>query len=478
METKLGLQDGLVFDYTQMFGAKRLAQADLDNFKSEMEQAAEAVRKINETGFAKAHLSKDGTPEHVFFPRLASLKEGHPNTEASIKALEDIGAKMKGHTDVVLSLGIGGSFLGDKVLFDVAAGDYWNEMSDEERGYYPRVYFSGNNLDPVACVGLYKQLERLAAKKDGPLNVNLIVISKSGTTLETLGSFSYFYDILGKEPQRFNVEVTAVTGMSADQSVMFRLAEEKGWPVFEVPEGVGGRFSVLSNCGLILAAAIGMNIRELLKGAGEMADYCLQAPAAENPALTNAALKFIAQKKLRADIEVFMGYGANLKSVGEWYVQLLAESLGKRMSREGELVNYGRSPIVAVGTTDMHAQTQQHQDGKRNKVVQFLQIAKPAEEIILGDPFPSEKAFGKYAGREMSRLLLIAMESNEQALASDERMSARYILPALNARYLGQLFMFLMFSIAYEGELADVDAYDQPGVEAYKKIMNATIAKL
>jgi len=478
MGTKLGLKDGLVFDYAQMFGEKRLAQADLDAFKDRMAKASEAVLKIYETGFAKAHLSKDGTPEHVFFPRLGFLKEGYPNTEKSVAALEAISAKMQKEADVVLSLGIGGSYLGDKVLFDAFAGEFWNDMTDAERHNYPRVYFAGNSLDPVASTGLYKQLERLAAQKGSPLSVNLVVISKSGTTLEPLSAFTYFYSALKADPKHFKVDVTAVTGMSAKESVMYRLAMENNWPVFEVPEGVGGRFSVLSNCGLILAAAIGMDIRALLAGAAEMADYCLKAPVAENPALVNATLKVAANNKLGTDIEVFMGYGNSLKSVSEWYVQLLAESLGKRLDREGKTVYHGRTPIVAVGSTDMHAQTQLHQDGTRNKVVQFLEIAEAEEKIVLADPFPTEKAFSKYAGKDMLTLLHIAMESNEQALAGDERMSARYILPRLTARYLGQLFMFLMFSIAYEGELDDIDAYDQPGVEAYKKIMNATIAKL
>ena len=306
--------------------------------------------------------------------------------------------------------------------------------------------------------------------------MHLIAISKSGTTLETLSSFSYFYGNLHGDPN-FVVDVTAVTGLSAEESAMFRLAQRHGWECYSIPEGIGGRWCVLSNVGLILGAAIGYDIRELLAGARDVADACLRAKPLENPALVNAGLKYLAAEKLGMDLEVFMGYGNNLKSVSEWYVQLDAESLGKRYDRTGKMKHYGRTPIVAVGTTDMHAQTQQHQDGKRNKVVQFLQVADPGERIELPNPFPEEKAFAKAAGRDMQHLLDVAMESNEQALASDERPSARYILPQLTPRMLGQLLMFLMFSIAYEGELADVDAYDQPGVEAYKKIMNATLAQ-
>ena len=166
-----------------------------------------------------------------------------------------------------------------------------------------------------------------------------------------------------------------------------------------------------------------------------------------------------------------------LKSMGEWYVQLLAESLGKRCDRQGNEVFYGRTPIAAVGSTDMHAQTQQHQDGRRNKVVQFLQVADLGGDIKLGNPFPDLADFSKYEGLSLSRALDIALNANREALDKDERFSAVYQLPRLDEFNIGQLFYFLMLSIAYEGELADVDAFDQPGVEAYKKIMKRELAK-
>ena len=208
-----------------------------------------------------------------------------------------------------------------------------------------------------------------------------------------------------------------------------------------------------------------------------MATLCLESPIDKNPALMNAALKYLAAVEQNADVEVFMGYGAALKAVGEWYVQLLAESLGKRFDREGKTVYYGRTPVAAVGTTDMHAQTQQHQDGKRDKVIQFLEIAKVKNDIKTAKIFLEETSYEKYHGKSFDKLLKVALDANEAALTSDDRLSGRYILPELNERYLGQLFTFLMFSIAYEGELANVNAYDQPGVEVYKKIMQEKIAE-
>lgn len=483
---KLGIKDGFCFDYTQVLGKKRLSVKDLETFTSSLVAASARVRNISFKGVSIGHLSKDGTPEHVYFMRQGILKEGYPNTEASVKALETYGATIKDKADVIIFLGIGGSYLGDKMLFDLFAGPYWNSLPKAKRHGRPRMYFSGNNVDSEALYALHQQLDYLASRKErksakqgqekGSLRVELVVISKSGTTMETLSAFSYFYDTLSKDA-RFTVSVTAVTGLDEKQSALFRLAQKNGWQSFAIPEGIGGRFCVLSNPGLIIGAALGIDIRALLNGAKEMVDFCFNAPTEGNPALINAGLKFLAQQKLGIDIEVFMGYGDKLKSLCEWYVQLLAESLGKRFNRDGKEINYGRTPIVAVGTTDMHAQTQQHQDGKRNKLVQFLQIKESAHPLTTPSVFAADASCAKYAQRSVPALLDLALAANEEALASDERPSARYILPKMDERNLGQLLMFLMLSIAYEGELAGVDAYDQPGVEAYKRIMQKELGK-
>ena len=161
----------------------------------------------------------------------------------------------------------------------------------------------------------------------------------------------------------------------------------------------------------------------------------------------------------------------------EWYEQLLAESLGKRSDRESKIVNYGRTPVVAVGTTDMHAQTQQHQEGKLNKVVQFVEIAESSGAAVLKNPFSDIPYFDKYGGLAMNSALKIALEENEKALTSDNRYNVKITLPKLNEYYLGQLMYFLMLTVDYEGELADVDAYDQPGVEVYKRFMKERLGE-
>ena len=477
MNYKLTMPSGLVFDFTNMFGIDRLQEGEVQLALAKQGKAAdEAVAQIRKTGQAKGHLSKDGMPEHVFFPRMPYIADDNPNTEASIIKLLKYSKYLR-QKDVVVFLGVGGSYLGNKVLFDAFGGCHWNTNPTLRQGQ-PRIYFSGNNLDPVDCNGLIFEVQRLAARYvqiGRQMRVMLVPISKSGTTLETISAFTYFYDVLGSDPD-IDLECTVVTDLNAPlaEAPLLQLAEKFGWWKFDIKEGIGGRFCVMTDPGLVTMAALGGDIEEFLRGAREMDTYCQQADLEENPALLNALLKFIAYGKGR-DIEVFMPYSMHLKSLSEWYVQLLAESLGKRYDREGNVVNYGRTPIVAVGTTDMHAQTQQHQDGRLNKVVQFLEVANPEVEAVVHNPFKDVHFFDKYEGMDMAQALKAALDANEAALTSDNRYNARFTLPKLNEYYLGQLMYFLMLSVAYEGELADVDAYDQPGVEVYKRLMKGKL---
>ena len=469
---KVVLESGFIFDYAAMLGTEVISTEKIVALQDEAKGAAAALAVIRDTGIAKAHLSKDGTPEHVFFTRLPFVREGNPNTPESIQRLKDFGAYVQREIDAVVFLGVGGSYLGNKVIFDIFAGTGWNVGCEKRRQCYPRVYFSGNNLDADQYSEIFTELEYLSEQdsgKNGKFRFLLVPISKSGTTLETLAAFTYFYEFCQKS-LLLQTEVAVVTDQQEGASPLHILAKANHWRSFDIKEGIGGRFCVFSDPGLVTAAVIGMDIDAFLRGARDMELACRTEALDQNPALLNAVLKYIAAAE-GMDIEVFMPYAASMKSVGEWYVQLLAESLGKRQDRVGRTVHYGRTPIAAVGSTDMHAQTQQHQDGKRDKVIQFVEIAERKQEIILNNPFPQVDAFARYSGLGIDATLKVALAANEEALTSDGRLNAKYILPFLNEYYLGQLLYFLMLSVAYEGELADVDAYDQPGVETYKRIM-------
>ena len=481
----LKLPSGFEFDYGNLWGEGKVTATDVAELSERIEDACRAIDHMRQTGEIRAHLSKDGAPEKVLFSQLPYIEPEHLNSPDSLQRLKDFGESLRNRVDAVVSFGIGGSYLGNKVLFDAHCGEFWNMRTPEERGGWPKLYFSGNNLDPRRTGELLAQIEREARQKSrlypGQLyRVCLVVISKSGSTIETTATFMTIYDALRRFAPPLEVQVAAVTDPAGGdgETVLHRLARNQGWPMFAVPDGVGGRFSVFSEVGLVTAACIGFNIDGFLAGAREMDEACRTADVYRNPALLNAVLKYLAAAKHGRNIEVFMPYADYLKSVSEWYIQLLAESLGKRFDRSGNIAHYGRTPVVAVGTTDMHAQTQQHQDGARDKVVQFLRVGHWAEDLITPNVFPAEPAVAKFAGISLAAALEIARQSNAEALAADDRFNATFTLPRLTAFHLGELMYLLALSVAYEGELADVDAFDQPGVEAYKKIMGPKIASL
>lgn len=474
MIDKISLADGFEFDFSTMLGDGRITEADMTQLQDRMTEAVRGIDALRRSGYVKGHLSKDGKPEPVYFTRLPYVQKGNPNSPDSLAALAEFGDYLRSQVDAVLFLGVGGSYLGNKVLFDLFCGEGWNIIGPAQRGFRPAVLFGGNNLDPLQSRQMVEQvwsLARYTQTKGSRFRLMLVPISKSGTTLETLTAFSYFYDAFQKEGY-LDVEVAVVTDLNpAARSPLLQLADEQGWRKFDVKEGIGGRFSVLNDVGLVMAAAIGLDIPELLRGARVMDEVCQSGDWQQNPALANACLKYLAGEKFGADMEVFMGYGLCFKSLADWYVQLLAESLGKRCDRDGRPVFYGRTPIAAVGTTDMHAQTQQHQDGRRNKVVQFLQVDDLHKDVVLNNPFAHVPQMARYEGLSLNHALKLALAANREALDGDKRFTALYRLPYLSAYCIGELFYFLMLSVAYEGELANVDAFDQPGVEAYKRII-------
>lgn len=479
------LKSGFRFEYANLYGENKVTEEDVQALAGHIAAAHQAMVHMRSSGEVRGHLSKDGTPEKVLFSQLPYVEAGNLNSPQSIAKLKAFGQSLRNRVDAVVSFGIGGSYLGNKVLFDVHCGEFWNAKSQSERNGYPKLYFSGNNIDARRTADLIEHLLNEARLKalhgqTQPYKAVLMVISKSGGTLDTMSAFMVIYEALRQQAPLLEVEVIAVTDPTEGEkaTLLKKLAAQQGWPTFSVPDGVGGRFSVFSEVGLVTAACVGMDIDEFLAGAREMDAACQTSSLYENPAMLNAVLKFIAAEKYGRDIEVFMPYADYLKSVAEWYVQLLAESLGKRTDREGHEVFYGRTPIVAVGTTDMHAQTQQHQDGKRNKVVQFVKITEWEKDAVIPDVFPSAPQLSEIASLHLSQALEAAREANADALLSDHRFNANFVMPKMNAYHLGELLYMLALSVAYEGELANVDAFDQPGVEAYKRLMGPKLKAL
>lgn len=429
---------------------------NLEAYGACIKQAARDVSELRRTG-----KGPDGSS--VLFPHLPYLlEEDVMISEEEKKDLLSLREEAKSY-DAVISIGIGGSYLGNQVLFDLFCGPYWNQLTKEERKGYPQIYFSGKNVDPVSLTELASCLMKEAGRiKNRRMKVLFLVISKSGTTIEPVTAVRGLKKLLVPV---CDIHLMAIT--DKEKGRIRPLAEKEHFPCFTVPDGIGGRFSVFSQVGLVFASLVGIPIEEFLNGAKMVEEACRSEDWQENPALLLAALKFIAMKEYGITAEVVMPYGDKLRSFGWWYAQLLGESLGKKYDLQENIVYNGRTPVAAVGTTDMHSLTQEHQQGKRNKLVQFISVQHLQADLIV---LCNEKDVSGPV--PMSRMLAAARRANEEALASEERMSCHIAMKELTPYHVGALMYFFFLTIAYEGALANVNAFDQPGVEDYKKILH------
>lgn len=444
----MNLNGDLFIDVMNLLGNSwNVTKEDLVTYSPCIQQAAMDVAELRRTG-----KGPDGSS--VLFPHLPYLlKENVLISEEEKKDLLSLGEKAKSY-DVVISIGIGGSYLGNQVLFDLFCGPYWNQLTKDERNGYPQFYFAGQNVDPVSLTELSSCISREAKRlKDRRMKVLFLVISKSGTTIEPVTAVRGLKKLLADV---CDIHLMAIT--DKEKGRIRPLAEERHFPCFTVPDGIGGRFSIFSQVGLVFASLAGIDIESFLKGAQMVEEACQSEDMKENPALLLAALKYIATKEYGITAEVIMPYGDKLRPFGWWYAQLLGESLGKKYDMQGNVVYNGRIPVASVGTTDMHSLTQEHQQGKKNKLVQFISVEHlPVDLSVLCD----EKDVSGLV--PMSRMLDAARRANEEALANGGRMSCHISIKELTPFHVGALMYFFFLTIAYEGAMEHVNAFDQPG---------------
>lgn len=444
---------GLYWDGSGMTDNAGIRPAELNAMTPAIQKAVRAIEILREEGFAQGQ---------YFVGEFLSLpysEEGLANSPQLMERLHEIGAAARNEADMVVSIGIGGSYLGAKTITDLYGGPYWNLDADLRAGY-PEIHYAGYTADPEVTVALSNYILRRAQQKPD-LRIWIIVVSKSGTTAEPLATWLYLHEALARKG--ISYRLFTVTDKGNEIHIPYAAEAEH----FYIPAGVSGRLSVFTAAGLLPAVCIGANPEEFLAGAREVDERTRGAKPEENAPLYAAILKHSAHCRHGIVTEICMPYIQSLAGVADWYAQLLAESLGKKHTRDGAVIHYGRTPVSAVGTRDMHSQTQEHQEGLNNKLLQFITLReyKRDPEVPLHplSPFPGGTTFGG--------LSLAAKRANEQALASDGRYSCTISLPDTSLHSLGALMYFFSLAIMYEAELANINAYDQPGVEVYKKIL-------
>lgn len=380
----------------------------------------------------------------------------------------------KGIENVVV-LGIGGSALGTTALLTALKPPYYNALDREQRGGSPRLFVM-DNIDPAT----FQAMMRICPPEKTLFNV----ISKSGDTAETITQLLIVIDALQKSvgTSRIKDHLVATTNpLDAPKASLLRpVADLYDLDVFEVPLNVGGRFSVFSPVGLFPAAMLGMKLDAMRAGCEMMDKRCGSADMKSNPAYLRAAIHYLADTRKGKKMAVMMPYSDALRDVADWYRQLWAESLGKRMSLDGQEVFAGQTPIKALGATDQHSQVQLYREGPNDKLFTLIEAA--AFDVTLKIPkvpdvLKAVPAFAYLNGHSMNSLMAAELMGTMDALKKSARPVIHVTLPRVNASTVAQLLYMLEVETAMAGRLYNVNTFDQPGVEEGKNIARALMAK-
>ncbi len=380
------------------------------------------------------------------------LPAAHESTQQIRQFAEGAG---QAFSDIVV-LGIGGSALGPIALRSALRSIRWNELGDEARDYFPRLHVL-ENVDPVTISELLGRIE---------LGRTLfLVVSKSGGTAETMAQYlvvrGRLIEALGEKFRRHLVFVT-----DPDKGALRRIAREESIPALDIPSNVGGRFSVLSAVGLLPAALIGIDIQALMAGAGDMAERCAARELRRNPAAMYAMLQWLADTRHGLGTHVIMPYSDNLRDVGDWFVQLWAESLGKT---KPDGTSVGPTPIPALGATDQHSQVQLFMEGPLDKTVTFIAVGARATDIQIPTLHPDIPELAYLGGHSLGELLDIERQATAGALARRGRPNMTITCETLDAWHVGSILMMLAIATVIAGALYEVNPLDQPGVELGKR---------
>lgn len=371
--------------------------------------------------------------------------------------------KLKSKYDNFVVIGIGGSALGNIALQSSLREPFWNMLDKKSRKGYFRL-FVADNVDPLL---LHSLLNVLDLKK-----TVINVISKSGDTAECLANFFILKKkLLTKVGKKYHKQIIITTG---PKGYLREVALREKLVTFTIPENVGGRFSVFSPVGLLSAAFTGINIDKLLSGAGEMRRRCQTSDIMTNPALMYAVIQYLFYIKGKK-ICVMLPYSNGLYGIADWFRQLWAESLGKKYSRDGQIVNIGPTPIKALGVTDQHSQLQLYIEGPYDKIITFLSIKEFTPQVKIPVFDPTE--VGYLGGHTLNELLKAEEEATRIALTKQGRVNCTITLPKICETAISEVMFMLELATAYIGELFNINAFDQPGVELGKQLTYAMMGR-
>lgn len=387
-------------------------------------------------------------------------------SEETIWYVKEFASMVRGRFDNVLILGIGGSALGGMAVTEALLKPYWNLLSKEERDNYPRIFFL-DNIDPDSMLGLLNILD---------LKKTLVnVITKSGSTAETMSQYMIIKDLMEKElgdDYRKNIVATTDNRIG----VLKQLADQEGYKTFIIPDDVGGRFSVFSAVGLLPFALVGIDVDKIMSGVKDMDLALKNTDIFQNIAAQGALISYLMDTKLGKNISVLMPYSSRLKFVTDWFVQLWAESLGKEYNRNGEKVNIGLTPVKAVGATDQHSLIQLFNEGPNNKLITFIRVDNFDNNLEIPNIF-EYTGIGYLGGKTINDLINAEADSTKVSLADYSRPTMTISIEKVDEYNIAQLLYMLEIQTAIAGELYNIDAFCQPGVEQAKNYTYALMGR-
>ena len=355
-------------------------------------------------------------------------------------------AKKKLNPRALVVIGIGGSNLGAQAVYEAVYGKFGNAD-------FP-LYFA-DTVDSDTIHALLNRIEQILIKNE---KILLAVISKSGSTTETIANFEIFLDVLKKYcPHDYHHYIVAITDRD---SALWHLAHDSGFDRLAIPSQVGGRYSIFSPVGLFPLVCAGIDGAQLLTGARDMVDACIDHNINKNPAARVAAILAYHFKNKITIHDLFI-FDVALESLGKWYRQLLAESIGKKST-------VGITPTVSIGSTDLHSVGQLYLGGPADKFTTFVTVEKSKHLLTVPHLSQYEKLVPHIQGKSLAQIMQAILVGTLDAYKIEKRPFIVSSFPEKNEYYLGQFLQFQMMSVMYLGILLEVNPFDQPHVELYK----------
>ena len=429
------------FDYSKTAGY--VHEHEVESMKALTESARKLL--LSKSGAGNDYLGWIDLPVDYDKEEFARIK----------KAAE----KIKSDSDVLVVIGIGGSYLGARAAIEFLGHNFFNSVSKDLRKA-PEIYFVGNSISSNYLAGLVDVI--------GDRDFSVNIISKSGTTTEPAIAFRVFKKMLEEKYGKDGAAKRIYATTDKAKGALKKLADAEGYEVVFVPDDVGGRFSVLTAVGLLSIAVSGVDIDELMAGAASARKRCIENDFDNNDAMQYAALRNIMLRKGKS-VEILCDYEPSLHYTLEWWKQLMGESEGKD--------NKGLFPASVDLTTDLHSMGQFIQDGSRIMFETVLNVEKTSREIVIEKEDEDLDGLNYLAGKTMDFVNKCAMNGTILAHTDGNTPNLRVDIPEQTPFYLGELFYFFEFACGLSGYMLGVNPFNQPGVESYKKNMFALLGK-